>query len=153
MAERRRVETSRVEVTVDEDRGVFWPKVDSEAVGKSGTSWQIFPNQQIGHAVNNMLCYQARPYGNNPDMCIFEAAVYELYPEGQAPETEWEYTEPEDWPPVLQQDFNNMAAVQQGMKNVGFKGAQPNPYMERAVASLHYNLSRFMGRGEPHKIK
>ncbi|MCB2073809.1 MAG: aromatic ring-hydroxylating dioxygenase subunit alpha [Novosphingobium sp.] len=142
--------TARAE---DEARGVTWPVVDPQHTAKSGTSWQVFPNQQIGHAVNNMLCYQARPYGNNPDMCIFEAAVYELYPEGQAPETEWEYTEPEDWPPVLQQDFNNMAAVQQGMKNVGFKGAQPNPYMERAVASLHYNLSRFMGRGEPHKIK
>ena len=45
-----------------------------------------------------------------------------------------------------------MAAVQQGMKNVGFRGAQPNPYMERPVASLHYNLSRFMGTGAPRQI-
>jgi phenylpropionate dioxygenase-like ring-hydroxylating dioxygenase large terminal subunit len=142
--------TARAE---DEARGVVWPVVDPQHTAKSGTSWQIFPNQQVGHAVNNMLCYQARPYGSNPDMCYFEAAVYELYPEGEAPETEWEYTEPNDWPPVLQQDFNNMAAVQQGMKNVGFRGAQPNPYMERSVASLHYNLSRFMGSGAPHKIK
>jgi len=142
--------TARAE---DEARGVVWPVVDPQHTAKSGTSWQIFPNQQIGHAVNNMLCYQARPYGSDPDMCIFAAAVYELYPEGQAPETEWEYTEPNDWPPVLQQDFNNMAAVQQGMKNVGFRGAQPNPYMERSVASLHYNLSRFMGAGAPRKIK
>ena len=96
-----------------------------------------------------MLCYAARPYGGDPDKCIFEAAVYELYPEGEAPETDWEYTEAEDWPPVLQQDFANMAAVQQGMKNAGFRGAQPNPYMERAVASLHWNLSRFMGEGAP----
>ncbi len=60
------LETARA---IDEKRGVFWPKVDSEHVGKSGTSWQIFPNQQIGHAVNNMLCYQARPCGFNPDKC------------------------------------------------------------------------------------
>ena len=86
-------------------------------------------------------------------MCIFEASVYQLWAEGEAPETEWEYTEPGDWPPVLQQDFNNMAAVQQGMKNVGFRGAQPNPYMERSVASLHYNLSRYMGAGAPVKIE
>ena len=46
-----------------------------------------------------------------------------------------------------------MAAVQQGMKNVGFRGAQPNPYMERSIASLHYNLSRFMGTGAPVKIE
>lgn len=133
----------------DAARGVIWPTVDPQHTAQAGTSWQIFPNFQIGHAVNNMLCYQARPYAGDPDKCIFEAAVYELWPEGQAPETEWEYTEPQDWPPVLQQDFNNMAAVQQGMKNVGFRGARPNPYMERSVASLHMNLAKFMGTGAP----
>jgi phenylpropionate dioxygenase-like ring-hydroxylating dioxygenase large terminal subunit len=140
--------TARAE---DEARGVVWPTVDPQHTAKSGTSWQIFPNFQIGHAVNNMLCYQARPYGKNPDMCIFEGAVYELWPEGEAPQTEWEYTEPKDWPPVLQQDFNNMAAVQKGLKDGGFRGAQPNPYMERSVASLHYNLAKFMGVGAPKK--
>lgn len=137
----------------DEARGVVWPTVDPKHTVEAGTSWQVFPNFQIGHAVNNMLCYMARPYGFDPDKCIFEAAVYELWPEGEAPETEWEYTAPGDWPPVLQQDFNNMAAVQEGMKNVGFRGAQPNPYMERSVASLHYNLSRFMGTGTPVRIE
>ncbi|PEQ12998.1 (2Fe-2S)-binding protein [Novosphingobium sp. PC22D] len=136
---------------IDAARGVVWPVVDPQHTAKAGTAWQIFPNFQIGHAVNNMLCYQARPYGTDPDKCVFEAAVYELYPEGEAPETEWEYTAPDDWPPVLQQDFNNMAAVQQGMKNAGFRGAQPNPYMERSVASLHMNLARYMGKGAPTK--
>ena len=143
------LETARA---IDEKRGVVWPTVDAAHVAASGTSWQIFPNQQIGHAVNNMLCYQARPCGDNPDMCYFEAAVYELYPEGEAPETDWEYTEVKDWPPVLQQDFNNMGAVQKGMKSAGFFGAQPNPYMERTVASLHYNLAKFVGTGAPRKI-
>ena len=134
---------------VDEARGVVWPDVPSSHATVAGTSWQIFPNFQIGQAVNNMLCYQARPYGNDPDKCIFEGAVYELYPEGEAPETEWEYTTRYDWPPVLQQDFANMAAVQQGMKSGGFRGAQPNPYRERTVSSLHYNLAKVMGTGTP----
>ena len=136
----------------DEARGVIWPTVDPSHTAKSGTAWQIFPNFQIGHAVNNMLCYSARPYGDDPDKCIFEAAVYELFPKGEEPETDWVYTPPEAWPPVLQQDFANMAAVQQGMKNVGFRGTQPNPYMERAVANLHYNLARYLGAGAPHKL-
>jgi hypothetical protein len=143
------IKTAREE---DAARGVIWPSVDPAHTAQAGTAWQIFPNQQIGHAVQNMLCYQARPYGDNPDKCIFEAAVYQLYPEGEAPETEWEYTAPEDWPPVLQQDFQNMAAVQQGMKNAGWRGAQPNPYMERTVASLHWNLARVTGMGWPKKI-
>lgn len=135
----------------DARRGVIWPAVEPAHTGKAGTAWQVFPNFQIGQGVNNMLCYAARPHGADPDKCIFEAAVYELFPEGQSPETAWEYTEPHQWPPVLQQDFGNMAAVQLGLKSAGFRGAQPNPYMERAVASLHANLARYMGMGEPQR--
>lgn len=139
----------------DEARGVFWPEVDPAHVGKSGTAWQIFPNFQIGHAVNNMLCYSARPYGDDPNKCIFEAAVYELYPEGEEPETRWVFGEAteEDWCYVLSQDFSNMEAVQQGMKSMGFMGPRVNPYMERSTANLHYNLSKYMGVGELHKLK
>lgn len=136
----------------DAKRGVFWPVVAPADVAKSGTSWQVFPNFQIGHAVNNMLCYAARPYGDDPEKCIFEAAVYELYPKGEAPETRWEYCAADEWPPVLQQDFANMRAVQQGMKNVGFRGTLPNPYMERAISSLHHNLAKFMGQGAPELL-
>jgi phenylpropionate dioxygenase-like ring-hydroxylating dioxygenase large terminal subunit len=137
----------------DAKRGVIWPTVTPEQTLAAGTAWQIFPNFQIGHAVNNMLCYMARPYGNDPDKCIFEGAVYELYPEGEAPETEWTYTQPHEWPPVLQQDFANMAMVQQGMKSGGFRGTLPNPYMERAIASLHYNLALATGTGTPRVLE
>jgi phenylpropionate dioxygenase-like ring-hydroxylating dioxygenase large terminal subunit len=139
----------------DEARGVFWPKVDPAHVGASGTAWQIFPNFQIGHSVNNMLCYSARPFGYDPDKCIFEAAVYELFPKGQEPKTEWVYapaTE-EAWSYVLGQDFSNMAAVQQGMKSAGFRGTQPNPYMERSTANLHRNLAQYMGTGAPRRLR
>lgn len=138
----------------DAERGVVWPTVDSDAVAKSGTAWQIFPNFQIGHALNNMLCYSARPYGFDPDKCIFEVAVYELYPEGGEPKTEWEYTPVDDpeWRTVLPQDFANMAAVQKGMKTRGFSGPKPNPYRERSIANLHHNLAKYMGTGEPEDL-
>ena len=139
----------------DAARGVIWPTVNPEHVGKSGTSWQIFPNFQIGHAVNNMLCYSARPYGYDPDKCIFEAAVYELYPKGQEPETEWDYIPKDDprWGSVLPQDFSNMAAVQQGMKAGGFRGTTPNPHRERGIANIHRNLAHYMGTGWPRPLK
>lgn len=138
----------------DAARGVIWPTVDPQIVGKSGTAWQIFPNFQIGHALNNMLCYSARPYGYDPNKCIFEAAVYELFPTGEEPETEWEHTPADspDWRTVLPQDFDNMAAVQQGMKTRGFSGPKPNPYRERSVANLHHNLARYMGTGAPRDL-
>ncbi|MGK8506552.1 aromatic ring-hydroxylating oxygenase subunit alpha [Nocardia asiatica] len=145
------LDTARSE---DEARGVVWPKVDPGIVAQSGTAWQIFPNFQIGHALNNMLCYRFRPYGYDPDKCIFEAAVFELFPPGEEPRTEWEYTPAGDpgWRSVLPQDFANMAAVQQGMKSRGFSGAKPNPYRERSVVNLHRNLAEYMGTGEPSEL-
>jgi hypothetical protein len=139
----------------DAARGVIWPTVDAAHTAKSGTAWQIFPNFQIGHAVNNALCYSARPYRYDPNKCIFEVCVYELFPKGQEPKTEWEYTAKDDpkWGTVLPQDFSNMAAVQQGMKNHGFRGPRPNPYREQAITNLHRNLARYMGTGAPRKAK
>jgi hypothetical protein len=109
--------------------------------------------QQIGHAVNNMLRYQARPFGDDPNKCSFEVAVYELYPNHQGPETDWDFAEPEAFPHVLRQDFSNMAAVQRGMKNVGYRGAIPNPKAEGAVVNLHRNLAKYMGVGAPERIE
>jgi len=139
----------------DAARGVIWPSVDPAHVGASGTAWQIFPNFQIGHAVNNALCYNFKPYKADPNKCIFEVAVYELFAKGEEPKTEWEYTPVDDprWRSVLPQDFANMAAVQQGMKSSGFKGTKPNPYRERAVANLHANLAKYMGTGAPRPLK
>ena len=109
----------------DVARGAIWRTVDPPHRGKTGAAWQVFPNFQIGHAVNNALCYSARPYGADPDTCIFEAAVYEPFPNGEAVATEWEYTPADQWPNVLQQDFAIMAAVQAGLKNGGFGEALP----------------------------
>jgi phenylpropionate dioxygenase-like ring-hydroxylating dioxygenase large terminal subunit len=139
----------------DASQGVVWPTVAPDHVGKSGTSWQIFPNFQIGHAVNNALCYAARPFGYDPDKCIFEVSVYQLFPKGEEPNTDWEYTPADDsrWGSVLPQDFSNMAAVQQGMRSGGFRGILPNPYRERSVANLHRNLARFLGADAPRPIE
>ena len=43
-----------------------------------------------------------------------------------------------------------MAAVQQGMKSLGFPGTKPNPYMERSTVNLHHHLSKYMGTGAPN---
>ncbi len=139
----------------DAARGVLWPTVNPEHVGNSGTAWQFFPNFQIGHAVNNALCYSARPHGYDPNRCIFEVSVYQLFPTAEEPKTEWEYTAADDprWGSVLPQDFSNMAALQQGLKCGGFRGTLPNPYRERSVANLHRNLAKYMGTGAPRPLK
>jgi phenylpropionate dioxygenase-like ring-hydroxylating dioxygenase large terminal subunit len=139
----------------DQARGVIWPTIPADILGQSGTAWQIFPNFQIGQGLTSALCYCARPDPSyDPNKCIFEVAVFELYPKGQEPQTEWQYTPVGDpnWLSVLPQDFSNMAAVQQGMKSAGFPGTKPNPYRERSTVNLHYQLSKYMGTGEPQEL-
>src|SRR6202000_3385924 len=104
--------------------------IPGDILGQAGTAWQVFPNFQIGQGLTSALCYGARPDPSyNPDKCIFEVSVFELYPKGEEPQTEWEYTPVGDprWRSVLPQDFSNMAAVQQGMKSLGFPGTRPHP--------------------------
>jgi phenylpropionate dioxygenase-like ring-hydroxylating dioxygenase large terminal subunit len=138
----------------DAARGVIWPTIDPEVLGRSGTAWQIFPNFQIGQGLTTALCYSARPYGYDPNRCIFESSCYEQFPKGQEPRTEWEYIPAGDerWRSVLPQDFSNMAAVQQGMKSLGFPGTKPNPYRERSTANLHRQLAKYMGTGAPREL-
>ena len=139
----------------DAARGVAWPKIDPAHFAKAGTVWHIFPNTVVIQGPTFALCYRARPNGHNPDSCIFEAYVLELYPEGQEPKPENRFTPIEDeaaWRKVLCQDFANMGAVQQGLRSRGFPGPRPNPVQERGVTNFHRVLAEYMGTGAPEPL-
>ncbi len=139
----------------DAARGVVWPTITTEQMSEAGLAWHLFPNLSILQGVTFALCYRARPYGGDPNQCIFESYAIERYPEGQEPKTEWVYAEPtaEKWGSVLAQDFSNMASVQMGMKSRGFRGPQPNPHQERKITNFHRNLAKYMGKGAPRLLK
>ncbi|WP_226631853.1 aromatic ring-hydroxylating oxygenase subunit alpha [Novosphingobium profundi] len=139
----------------DAARGVTWPEIPSEIMAEAGLAWGLFPNQNILHGVTFALCYRVRPYGDDPDKCIFESYALERFPEGEEPETEWVYAEPtgENWGAVLAQDFANMEFVHKGMKSSGFRGPLPNPHQEQKVINLHRNLASFIGRGAPRLLE
>jgi len=138
----------------DAARGVIWPEIPPAVMAEAGLAWSLFPNQNILQGVTFVLGYRTRPYGNDPDRCIFEAYALERYPEGAAPETEWVYAEPtaDNWGLVLAQDFSNMKWVHKGMKSRGFKGALPNPHQEQKIINAHRNLAEYMGRGAPRVL-
>ena len=136
----------------DAARGVDWPEIDPAHQADCGISWHLFPNMSLGMGLTFCLVYRVRPLGTDPNRCIFEAAFLERYPEGQEPKTQWveaDPWEPGAWPPVLVQDFDNMAQVQRGMRAGGFRGCRPNPVQERPVSNFHRNLARYMGSGAP----
>ncbi len=139
----------------DAARGVVWPEVPPEIMTEAGLAWNVFPNMSILHGITFALCYRTRPFGDDPNMCIFESYAIERWPEGEEPATEWVNAEAtaEKWGAVLAQDFSNMAWVQKGMKSRGFRGPLPNPHQERKVTNFHRNLSQFMGTGAPRLLK
>lgn len=139
----------------DAKRGVIWPEITPEQMAKAGLAWHVFPNMAILQGVTFALCYRSRPYGDNPDKCIFESYAIERFPAGQEPKTEWVYADPtaEKWGKVLAQDFSNMAAVQKGMHSRGFRGTLPNPHQEQKITNFHRNLAKYMGTGAPRLLK
>lgn len=138
----------------DAARGVEWPEITPEQMSKAGLAWHIFPNMSVLQGVTFALCYRTRPFGDDPDKCIFEAYAIERFPEGEEPKTEWVYADAteENWGMVLAQDFSNMAAVQKGMKSRGFRGTLPNPHQEQKITNFHRHLGQMMGRGGPVKL-
>lgn len=133
----------------DAARGVIWPNLTPAQQSEAGLAWSVFPNMSILQGVTFALCYRTRPYGDDPNYCIFESYALERFPEGKEPKTEWVEAEAnaENWGSVLAQDFSNMQWVQKGQRSRGFRGPLPNPHQERKVTNFHRNLANYMGTG------
>jgi phenylpropionate dioxygenase-like ring-hydroxylating dioxygenase large terminal subunit len=138
----------------DAARGVIWPAITDEQMAAAGLALSIFPNMNLIPGPTFSLCYRVRPFGADPDKCVYEAVALDRFPPGQEPKTEWKYAEQvaEQWPFVISQDISNMVEVQKGLKSHGFRGNLPNPWQERKVTNLHRNLAKYMGTGAPKPI-
>ena len=140
-----------MEMAVAEDaaRGVQWPQLTDAQVAAAGLALSVFPNVNFIPGPTFSLAYRVRPFGTDPDKCIFEAVALDRFPEGEEPETEWTYVEQDldKWPYVISQDISNMVEVHRGYKSRGFRGNLPNPWQERKVTNLHRGLAQYMGTG------
>ncbi|MCJ2187085.1 aromatic ring-hydroxylating oxygenase subunit alpha [Novosphingobium beihaiensis] len=140
---------------IDAERGVPWPEISDAQMAAAGLALSIFPNVNFIPGPTFSLAYRVRPYGTDPDKCIFEAVALDRFPEGEEPETEWTYVEQDldKWPYVIAQDISNMVEVQRGYKSRGFRGNLPNPWQERKVTNLHRGLAKYMGTGDLKPLK
>lgn len=139
----------------DAARGVIWPNISDKQMAEAGLAFNIFPNMNMLPGPTFALYYRLRPYGVDPNKCIFEAVAIERFPEGQEPKTELKYAEATEanWRLVIAQDFSNMIEVQRGQHSRGFRGNLPNPHQEQKVSNLHRNLAKYMGTGAPRRLK
>jgi phenylpropionate dioxygenase-like ring-hydroxylating dioxygenase large terminal subunit len=135
----------------DAARGVLWPELTEQQMVDAGLGLSIFPNMNLLPGPTFALYYRVRPYGNDPDKCIYEAIALDRFPPGEEPKTEWTFAEQDltKWPLVIAQDISNMVEVQFGYKSRGFRGNLPNPWQERKVTNLHEQLAKYMGTGAP----
>jgi phenylpropionate dioxygenase-like ring-hydroxylating dioxygenase large terminal subunit len=131
--------------------GLKWPDISPEQMRDAGIDWHLFPNQIMLMGPTGLLGYRARPYGNDPDKCIFDVYSLQRYPEGKEPKVEQQWSQnhadKDFWGLILTQDFANVAEIQKGMKSIGFKGARPNPKQEVAVLNFHRALEAFLEEG------
>jgi hypothetical protein len=131
--------------------GAGWPRVTMEEMGKAGVDWHIFPNLVILQQPDAALVYRSRPFGDDPDWCIFDVWSLQRYAPGAQPllkrrvhmgDDDWRRID--DVSPVLLQDFSNLVKVQQGMKSLGFPGCRTNPLQESAVSNFHLALREYL---------
>lgn len=132
-------------------QGGEFPPISPEEMYKAGIDWHLFPNQIMLQGPTGLLGYRARPNGMDPDSCIWDVYSLQRYAPGTAPKVEQEWSmDLEDvdfWGKILTQDYQNMGAVQKGMKSRGFTGARPNPLQEVAISNFHKSLVEFIDEG------
>lgn len=126
---------------LDAQKGIEWPVLTPEQYQQVGIDWHIFPNTVILPMASNCLVYRARPYGDDPDKCIFEVSHIERVAASDVrkvvPERNDDIHDRGFWGEILLQDFQQMEATHKGIKSKGYKGPRLNPEQEKPVANFH----------------
>lgn len=132
-----------------EAEGAGFPNLTADDMVRAGADWHMFPNMVFLPAPDGMLAYRARPDRTDPESCIFDVFSLARYAPGTEPKLERQsfddWQDHDAWGLILTQDFENMAAVQRGMRSRGFKGSRTNPVQERAVSNFHRAIREFIG--------
>ena len=116
-----------------------------------GIDWHIFPNTVILPMASNCLVYRARPYGNDPDKCIFEVSHIERVAKEDIrkvmPERNDDIYDRAFWGEILLQDFQQMEATHKGIKSKGYMGPRLNPEQEKPVENFHRTYHQYLADG------
>lgn len=130
------------------EEGAGWPDLTMEQFAAAGTDWQIFPNAIALPYADGLLFYRSRPNGDDPDSCIHDVWSLARFAPGKEPplvrQRFADWRDHDGWGRILTQDFGNVAAMQQGMKSLGFRGLLINPKQEAAIPNYHRALRRYL---------
>jgi phenylpropionate dioxygenase-like ring-hydroxylating dioxygenase large terminal subunit len=131
--------------------GVDYPELSEEQLKLGMYDWHVFPNTVFLVDFGTALCYRTRPYGDDPDRCIFDVQGLWLPPTEGIKTAEPEHYD--DWRvaslgAILEQDFSNMSEVTVGLHSRGFDGYHLNRAQEMTIWNYHRAMDEFLfGRG------
>ncbi|WP_067814667.1 aromatic ring-hydroxylating oxygenase subunit alpha [Nocardia inohanensis] len=117
----------------------------------------VFPNFVPWAGVGAPLTYRFRPYGNDPDRCVFDIMMLYPLPAGvpkpKAGPIHWLGPD-EDFSaapelnglaPVFNQDLSNLPKVQRGLKALTKPGVTLADYQEVRIRQFHRDLDAQLG--------
>jgi nitrite reductase/ring-hydroxylating ferredoxin subunit len=127
---------------------------DSEII--DGIEYFVFPNWFPWAGIANGIQYRFRPYRHDPDVCIMDVRLMFPLPPGPrplaAPVHHLGLDEPFATVPellslagVLDQDVDNMEAMQRGMKTAPQSGLVISDYQEARIRHYHQRLDEWIG--------
>jgi phenylpropionate dioxygenase-like ring-hydroxylating dioxygenase large terminal subunit len=144
------MEHSRLHMEEAKSEGIDLPPLSNKEVGNMGQNWHVFPNHVFLPLLDGSIAYRARPYGDDPNKCIFDIWSMVRYAPGEEPPLVREFYE--DWTidtvvrfgKILSQDFANFGQVQRGMRSRGFAGSRTNPVQELEIPNMHRALYEYV---------
>ena len=130
--------------------GYDWPVITAQQWAEAGTAWNVFPNTILLPNQGSIFGYRARPWGNDPDRCLFEIFSLDQVPVA-------DYDKPRDFKPefyedyrdaglgvVFNQDMANAKEVTVGMHSPSFDGHRLSEEQEMTIYNHHRVADRFI---------
>ena len=111
-----------------------------------------FPNVVGPIYPGSAILFRVRPLGLDPDRSIKDTWVLEWRPPATADDRRvqpkfFENWRDRDWGEITEQDYENLANVQQGMRSAGWAGARLNPRQESNILHMHRVIDGYLAAG------
>jgi nitrite reductase/ring-hydroxylating ferredoxin subunit len=110
-----------------------------------------FPNVVGPVYPGSAILFRVRPYGREPNRALKDTWVLEwrapggdVRPPKRAFVANWR---DRDWGEITEQDYENLANVQRGMRSSGWAGARLNRRQEGNVLHMHRVIDRYLSDG------
>lgn len=130
--------------------GYEWNDISPEQWAEAGTAWNVFPNSILLPNQGSSFLYRSRPYGDDPNQCLFEIFGLDQVPASEY-DTKREY-DPQifedyrdaDLGEVFSQDLMNTKEITVGMHSPSFDGHRLSEDQEMTIYNHHRVADRFL---------